>query len=99
MRVEPYEFGRAFVQSESSPEDWYLVDLLERHRLGECNCRDYEIRIQAAIDRGDETTKPWCKHIEAVRAMIPDVDAVLFRMAAFEAKCERNPVRFGGRHG
>ena len=99
MRVEPYEFGRYFVESESQPGEWYLVDLLGRARLGVCDCRDYEIRIQAAIDRGDPTTKPWCKHIEAVRKLIPDVESVLFRMAAFEAQCERKPMRIGGRHG
>ena len=96
--MEPYEFGRYFVESESKPGEWYLVDLLERGRLGVCTCADYEIRIQAALDRGD-TSKPFCKHQIAVRNLIPDCDKVLFRMAAFEAQCERKPARFGGHHG
>lgn len=99
MRVEDYEFGRFLVESEKTPGEFYLVDLLERGRRGICSCKDFEIRVQAALDRGDVPERDACKHIEKVRSMIPEVDTVLFRLAAFEAKCERKPMKIGGRHG
>lgn len=93
MRVEHYERGRYFVESESKPGEFYLVDLLERGRLGSCDCRDYDIRIQAAIDRGDKPVRPYCKHIAAVRSAVGDADRIAFLIAAFEAHCERYPLR------
>ena len=97
--MEPYEFCRFLVESESHPGEWYLVDLLERNRRSVCDCRDFEIRVQASLDRGDTPKSDNCKHIRHIKSMITDVEKVLFRMAAFEAKCERNPMRIGCRHG
>lgn len=95
MRVEPYERGRFFVQSESHPEDEYLVDLLDRGRRGSCTCRDYDIRIQAAIDRGDVPSKDTCKHIDRVRSAVGDYERIAFLIAAFEAWCEQHPMKIG----
>lgn len=95
MNVEYLERGRFLVESESTKDEFYLVDLLERGRRGTCDCRDFEIRVQAVIDRGEEPMNDNCKHIRHVTSLIPDCKRILFRMAAFEAECAKNPERFG----
>lgn len=101
MRVEDYEFGRFLVESESHPGDWYLVDLLERCYGAEhsCDCDDFSIRVEAVFARGEIPNRTDCKHVREVVSRIPDCERVVFQLRAFEAKCERKPMKIGGRHG
>lgn len=64
------ELGRYLVQSESQPDQEYLVDLLEHpignRCAGRCSCRDWETRRQPRLTVAEEVTpETFCKHIEA----------------------------------
>lgn len=54
-RHDPPELLRYWVQSESNPTHWYLVDLLDF----ECDCMDFQCRKKPDPDRVP------CKHIHA----------------------------------
>jgi hypothetical protein len=71
---------RWLVQSESDPEIWYGVDLLENNRVGSCDCDHFRYRLaQLASD----CTRPWngvrCKHIIICREAL--LNALLYSMA------------------
>lgn len=96
MKVIPWEFGRFWVTSETDPDRLpYLVDMLEYHRHGQCDCEDFRIRVKAKWDGGEIPDVKNCKHIRKVRALIPEAPKQLFRMAQFERQCRQNPQRYG----
>jgi hypothetical protein len=71
---------RWLVQSESDPEMWYGVDLLENNRVGSCDCDHFRYRMSRIAA---ETTQPWngvrCKHLVIVREAL--LNALLLSMA------------------
>lgn len=71
---------RWLVQSESDPEIWYGVDLLENGRVGSCDCDHFRFRLSALAA---ESKHPWngirCKHLVIVREAL--LNALLLSMA------------------
>jgi hypothetical protein len=66
MAVTPFERARFLVESESSPEQWYLVDMLEHTRQGRCECPHFSITIEPLYEAGESPVKRSCKHIKRV---------------------------------
>jgi len=71
---------RWLVQSETDPEVWYGVDLLENGRVGSCDCDHFRYRL---AQLAAETKRPWnglrCKHLVIVREAL--LNALLYSMA------------------
>jgi hypothetical protein len=66
------ELGRYLVQSESNPDQEYLVDVTENpvgnRCAGKCSCQDFSIRRQPKVIIAVEVTPEiFCKHCEAVQ--------------------------------
>jgi hypothetical protein len=75
MKVEYHERGRFFVHgSEPLP---YLVDLAAFNGIGQCDCRDFQCRKQPRLVAGERLVELRCRHINEVRALIPDVNQVV----------------------
>ena len=75
MKVEYHERGRFFVHgSETLP---YLVDLAAFNGIGQCDCPHFRVRYQPRLVKGDRLVELRCKHINEVRALIPDVNQVV----------------------
>ena len=70
---------RWLVQSESDPEVWYGVDLLENNRIGSCDCDHFRYRLSQLAS---EAKRPWdglrCKHLVIVREAL--LNALLLSM-------------------
>lgn len=60
------ERARFLVESESSRQHRYLVDMLEHTRKGRCDCIHFSVTIQPRYDAGETPRKTFCKHIVAV---------------------------------
>jgi hypothetical protein len=59
LTVEEYDSPLRFmVQSQSKPEDRYLVDLEE----WSCTCPDFEMRHGPKLKKGGERKDHFCKH-------------------------------------
>lgn len=71
---------RWLVQSETDPEVWYGVDLLENNRVGSCDCEHFHYRLSRIAA---ETSYPHnglrCKHLVIVREAL--LNALLLSMA------------------
>ena len=71
---------RWLVQSETDPEVWYGVDLLENNRVGQCDCDHFRYRLAGMAA---ESKHPYnglrCKHLVIVREAL--LNALLLSMA------------------
>lgn len=66
--IEAYDaLGRYKVESESNSDVAYVVDLLAYNGKGQCSCDDWSFRIGPALEREEEPTHFYCKHIIAAR--------------------------------
>lgn len=66
---------RFFVTSQTGdPELVYLVDLQSFWGAGQCTCKDFEMRHQPFLVRGDKSgsDRLRCKHIRLVRSLLMD---------------------------
>jgi hypothetical protein len=71
---------RWLVQSESDPEIWYGVDLIENNRIGSCDCDHFRYRLSAmAADAKQTWNGLRCKHLVIVREAL--LNALLLSMA------------------
>lgn len=72
MRLKHHDgLFRVFVQSESKPKVWYLVDLEAIYGNGWCNCDDFQFRRKPVLSDNNRTgSDTRCKHIEFAREHI-----------------------------
>jgi hypothetical protein len=71
---------RWLVQSESDPEIWYGVDLLDNNRVGSCDCDHFRYRLAGiASDAKQVWNGLRCKHLIIVREAL--LNALLLSMA------------------
>ncbi|MBV8280835.1 MAG: hypothetical protein JO347_02080 [Candidatus Eremiobacteraeota bacterium] len=71
---------RWLVQSESDPEIWYGVDLLENNRIGSCDCDHFRYRLSELASQAKLPLNTLrCKHLLVVREAL--LNALLFSMA------------------
>jgi hypothetical protein len=64
MVVHPHDKGTFLVSSQTGNGNWYLVDMRDESRPeGRCNCDDYMIRIDSALNKKELPERFTCKHI------------------------------------
>jgi hypothetical protein len=73
--VDPQDWTRWQVESESNKEKEYLVDLLdyplEGDLNGSCTCEHFTFNLKPYLDKGYNQSLPLrCKHIRKARAVL-----------------------------
>jgi hypothetical protein len=57
--------AKRWIVDSHTTRDVYLVDLEPQGKLksGKCNCIDFAVRVEAAVNRGEDPGRFYCKHI------------------------------------
>lgn len=66
LKIRHHDGFRFFVQSESDPDDEWLVDLEELNGHGECQCPNFQMKLLPLFRKGHRGPKVTCKHLAAV---------------------------------
>lgn len=74
MNIKYVERGVFIVEGRS---DLYQVDLTCYGGIGQCDCMDFRTRKQPRLEKGKRLVELRCRHINEVRALIPNVNQIV----------------------
>ena len=74
VRPVQNEALRYYVQSDSNPDEMYIVDLAAYGGSGSCTCADFSCRRVPKLNDGQRLVEAvFCKHIKAARKHFTDM--------------------------